>query len=58
MNPQEAQEATGKPISLVEQVWRRVVATEHKRRTPIIPRIGLRTIGLDWRMPIHYTGLR
>jgi len=58
LNPQEAQEATGKPISLVEQVWRRVVTTEHKRRTPIIPRIGLRTIGLDWRMPIHYTGLR
>ena len=57
MNPQEAQEATGKPISVVEQVWRRVVATEHKRRTPIVPRIGLRTIGLDWRMPIHYTGI-
>ena len=56
MNPQKAQEATGKPLNLIEQVWRRVVATEHKRRTPVVPRIGLRTIGLDWRMPVHYNG--
>ncbi|ABW01936.1 NAD+ synthase [Caldivirga maquilingensis] len=56
MNPQKAQEATGKPLNLIEQVWRRVVTTEHKRRTPVVPRIGLRTIGLDWRMPVHYNG--
>ncbi|MGC8570006.1 NAD+ synthase [Caldivirga sp.] len=56
MSPQKAQEATGKPLSLIEQVWRRVITTEHKRRTPVVPRVGLRTIGLDWRMPIHYSG--
>ena len=56
MSPQKAQEATGKPLSLIEQVWRRVIITEHKRRTPVVPRVGLRTIGLDWRMPIHYSG--
>ena len=56
MNPQKAQEATGKPLNLIEQVWRRVISTEHKRRTPVVPRIGLRTIGLDWRMPVHYSG--
>lgn len=57
LNPQQAQEATGKPLSVIEQVWRRIINTEHKRRTPIVPRLGMRTIGLDWRMPIHYTGL-
>ncbi|WP_291766106.1 NAD+ synthase [Caldivirga sp. UBA161] len=55
MSPQKAQEATGKPLNLIEQVWRRVISTEHKRRTPVVPRIGLRTIGLDWRMPVHYS---
>ncbi len=56
MSPQKAQEATGKPLNIIEQIWRRVITTEHKRRTPVVPRIGLRTIGLDWRMPVHYNG--
>ena len=26
--------------------------SQHKRRTPLIPKIGIRTIGLDWRSPV------
>ena len=27
--------------------------TEHKRRLPLIPKIGKRTVGWDWRSPIQ-----
>ena len=57
MSIEQAVEATGKPPELVQAVWRRVVSTEHKRRTPVVPRVSMRTIGLDWRMPINRTGL-
>jgi NAD+ synthase len=42
-------EATGLPIELVRDVAGRVERNRHKRRAPPIPKIGLRTIGLDWR---------
>ncbi|OQX53868.1 MAG: hypothetical protein B5M53_06380, partial [Candidatus Cloacimonas sp. 4484_209] len=29
------------------------VKTQHKRRTPLIPKIGIRTVGLDWRSPVQ-----
>ncbi len=57
MNIEQAVEATGKPIELIQAVWRRVVGTEHKRRTPVVPRVSMRTLGLDWRMPVNRTGL-
>ena len=28
------------------------IKTQHKRRSPLIPKIGIRTPGLDWRSPI------
>lgn len=56
MAPEEAIKATGKPESAVMAVWRRVINSEHKRRMPPIPRIGLRTVGLDWRMPLNREG--
>ena len=33
----------------VERVWAMHRSSVHKRKTPLIPKIGLRTIGLDWR---------
>ena len=25
--------------------------SQHKRRTPLIPKLGVRTPGVDWRVP-------
>lgn len=57
MTPEQAAEATGKPIELVQAVWRRVLSTEHKRKPPIVPRLSMRTIGMDWRMPVNKIGV-
>lgn len=57
MSIEQAAEATGKPIELVNAVWRRVLNTEHKRKTPIVPRVSMRTLGIDWRMPVNKTGV-
>ncbi len=57
MNVEQAAEATGKPLELVQAVWRRVLNTEHKRKPPIVPRISMRTLGIDWRMPVNKTGV-
>ena len=39
----------GWPVEMVERVARRVADGRHKRRLPPIPKLGLRTVGLDWR---------
>jgi len=57
MTPEQAAEATGKPIELVQAVWRRVLSTEHKRKPPIVPRLSMRTLGMDWRMPVNKIGV-
>jgi NAD+ synthase len=36
-------------LEKVEKVWSMHRASVHKRKMPLIPKIGLRTIGLDWR---------
>jgi NH3-dependent NAD+ synthetase len=38
---------------LVEKVKSRWVANEHKRRMPLAPKIGFRTVGNDFRLPRH-----
>lgn len=42
------------PISMevVKKVKEMRIRTQHKRRTPLIPKIGIRTVGLDWRSPV------
>jgi hypothetical protein len=30
-------------------VWKLHIGSIHKRKMPLIPKVGLRTIGLDWR---------
>jgi NAD+ synthase len=36
-------------LDKVERVWEMHRASVHKRKTPLIPKLGFRTIGLDWR---------
>ena len=36
-------------LEKVERVWAMHRASVHKRKTPLIPKLGFRTIGLDWR---------
>ncbi len=47
-NEQVAAE-TGLPIEAVEKVRGMHRCTVHKRKTPLIPKLGFRTLGLDWR---------
>jgi len=43
----------GVKISDVERIHGMRVKSQHKRRMALIPKIGLRTPGLDWRSPIQ-----
>jgi NAD+ synthase len=45
----EIAELTGIPAGAIAAVTARVRENRHKRRLPPIPKLGLRTIGLDWR---------
>jgi NAD+ synthase len=37
------------PLALVEKVRARVEGSSHKRRLPPVCKLGLRTVGIDWR---------
>jgi len=37
------------PLAKVRSVRARVEATAHKRRMPVVCKLGLRTVGVDWR---------
>jgi NAD+ synthase len=39
--------------SIINAVKSRWLANEHKRRMPLAPKIGYRTIGNDFRLPRH-----
>ena len=47
--PEEIAEATHLPLERVRAVEATVERTRHKRRPPPIPKLGLRTVGIDWR---------
>ncbi len=47
--PSEISAETGFSLERVREVVRRVEQHRHKRRSPPIPKIGLRTVGIDWR---------
>jgi NAD+ synthase len=40
-------------ISEVKRIEKMILKSQHKRRFPLIPKLGLRTPGLDWRIPIQ-----
>jgi NAD+ synthase len=47
--PAEIAERVGVPRALVEEIAARVLRHRHKRMPTPIPKIRLRTVGLDWR---------
>ena len=36
----------------VERIYEMISSTEHKRMSTIIPKLGFRTVGIDWRFPL------
>ncbi len=53
MKPQEIAEQLGIEQAIVNRVQSRILATEHKRRMPLSPKLGFRTPGNDFRVPRH-----
>jgi NAD+ synthase len=49
MDDDEIGERTGLPAAEAARVRGVVRATKHKRRIPLAPKLGIRTIGWDWR---------
>ncbi|MCI4317919.1 MAG: NAD+ synthase [Thermoplasmata archaeon] len=47
--PEEIAAGSGLALPVVESLVSRIEGNRHKRRSPPIPKIGLRTIGIDWR---------
>ncbi len=53
LSPEEIAEQLTVEKSKVDKVKSRWLANEHKRRMPIAPKIGYRTVGNDFRLPRH-----
>ncbi len=49
MNDSDISDRTGSTEAEVSRIRSMVRSTAHKRKTPLIPKIGAKTIGLDWR---------
>ena len=53
MDIKDIAEIAGVKKSDVERIKKMRVKSQHKRRAAMIPKIGLRTSGLDWRSPVQ-----
>ena len=53
MKPEEIADQLGIEKVFVDKVKSRWLANEHKRRMPLAPKIGFRTVGNDFRLPRH-----
>ncbi|MBN2603835.1 MAG: NAD+ synthase [Candidatus Thermoplasmatota archaeon] len=53
MDPIHIAQIVGSTQKEVRRIQNLRVKSQHKRRTPLIPKIGLRTPSLDWRSPIQ-----
>lgn len=51
--PETIADAAKLPLAKVLEVEARVIASEHKRQPLVVPKVGFRTPGLDWRSPRH-----
>lgn len=49
MEPEAIAEKSGVRLAEVRRIEALVAATAFKRRLPLIPKVGVRTVGLDWR---------
>jgi NAD+ synthase len=47
-------EITQIKISEIKRIKKMITMSQHKRRFSLIPKLGLRTPGLDWRIPIQH----
>ncbi len=45
---------TGMSLEQVLHVSSLVRRSEHKRHAPLVPKIGARTVGIDWRRSVHW----
>jgi NAD+ synthase len=57
-SPDAVARRTGVPLAEVERIDALVRSTEHKRHAPLVPKIGGRTLGIDWRRPVHWDASR
>jgi NAD+ synthase len=55
-SPGAIERRTGAPKERVEKVVQMVRRSEHKRQPPLIPKVGARTVGIDWRRSVHWDG--
>ena len=46
---EEIAKRTGLDLAKIDRVWRMHRESVHKRKMPLIPKLGVRTVGLDWR---------
>ena len=53
MNFDEIAKIAGVKTSDVKRINNMRVKSQHKRRTPLIPKIGIKTVGIDWRSPVQ-----
>ncbi len=51
MTPKEIAEQLKLPVTRVEEIRKRWLVTEHKRRGPLTPKLAYRTVGADFRVP-------
>lgn len=49
LEPEAISEKAGVPLERVRHVGSLVASSVHKRKPPLIPKLGVRTVGLDWR---------
>jgi len=49
LDTKEIAQRTGLDVRKIKKVEERIVANIHKRKMPLIPKLGIRTLGLDWR---------
>ena len=52
LGPEQIAGKAGVTVTEVERIAARVRSSVHKRLTPAIPKLGIRTIGTDWREEI------
>ncbi len=53
MNFDDIAKIAGVKTSDVQRINKMRIKSQHKRRTPLIPKIGIKTVGIDWRSPVQ-----
>jgi NAD+ synthase len=48
-SPEEISRSAKVPLRKVQRIEEMMEGTQHKRKMPYIPKIGVRTLGIDWR---------